>query len=211
MIGGIIMTHGDNNGLVLPPRIAPIQAIVIPVAQHKEGVLDAAAALLDRLKAAGIRAQMDDSDQSMGWKAAQYEMKGVPLRVEIGPKDMEKGQCCICRRDSGEKVFVPLAELEAKVQELLDAVHDGLFQRAKQNLEDHTKVCRTLDEVKSFMEGEGGFAKTMWCGELECELKMKEQAGVTSRCMPLEQEKVSDTCVCCGKPAKHMILWGVAY
>ena len=211
MIGGLIMTHGDNNGLVLPPRIAPIQAIVIPVAQHKEGVLDAAAALLDRLKAAGIRAQMDDSDQSMGWKAAQYEMKGVPLRVEIGPKDMEKGQCCICRRDSGEKVFVPLAELEAKVQELLDAVHDGLFQRAKQNLEDHTKVCRTLDEVKSFMEGEGGFAKTMWCGELECELKMKEQAGVTSRCMPLKQEAVGDTCVCCGKPAKHMIYWGVAY
>ena len=200
-----------NNGLGLPPRIAPIQAIVIPVAQHKEGVLDAAAALLDRLKAAGIRAQMDDSDQSMGWKAAQYEMKGVPLRVEIGPKDMEKGQCCICRRDSGEKVFVPLAELEAKVQELLDAVHDGLFQRAKQNLEDHTKVCRTLDEVKSFMEGEGGFAKTMWCGELECELKMKEQAGVTSRCMPLKQEAVGDTCVCCGKPAKHMIYWGVAY
>ena len=181
------------------------------MAQHKEGVLDAAAALLDRLKAAGIRAQMDDSDQSMGWKAAQYEMKGVPLRVEIGPKDMEKGQCCICRRDSGEKVFVPLAELEAKVQELLDAVHDGLFQRAKQNLEDHTKVCRTLDEVKSFMEGEGGFAKTMWCGELECELKMKEQAGVTSRCMPLKQEAVGDTCVCCGKPAKHMIYWGVAY
>ena len=211
MIGGIIMTHGDNNGLVLPPRIAPIQVVIIPVAQHKEGVLDAAAALLDRLKAAGIRAQMDDSDQSMGWKAAQYEMKGVPLRVEIGPKDMEKGQCCICRRDSGEKVFVPLAELEAKVQELLDAVHDGLFQRAKQNLEDHTKVCRTLDEVKSFMEGEGGFAKTMWCGELECELKMKEQAGVTSRCMPLKQEAVGDTCVCCGKPAKHMILWGVAY
>ena len=191
--------------------IAPIQAIIIPVAQHKEGVLDAAAALLNRLKAAGIRAQMDDSDQSMGWKAAQYEMKGVPLRVEIGPKDMEKGQCCICRRDSGEKVFVPLAELEAKVQELLDAVHDGLFQRAKQNLEDHTKVCRTLDEVKSFMEGEGGFAKTMWCGELECELKMKEQAGVTSRCMPLKQEAVGDTCVCCGKPAKHMIYWGVAY
>ena len=211
IIGGIIMTHGDDSGLVLPPRIAPIQAIVIPVAQHKEGVLDAAAALLDRLKAAGIRAQMDDSDQSMGWKAAQYEMKGVPLRVEIGPKDMEKGQCCICRRDSGEKVFVPLAELEAKVQELLDAVHDGLFQRAKQNLEDHTKVCRTLDEVKSFMEGEGGFAKTMWCGELECELKMKEQAGVTSRCMPLKQEAVGDTCVCCGKPAKHMIYWGVAY
>ena len=211
MIGGIIMTHGDNNGLVLPPRIAPIQAIVIPVAQHKEGVLEAASALLDRLKAAGIRAGMDDSDQSMGWKAAQYEMKGVPLRVEIGPKDMEKGQCCICRRDSGEKVFVPLDELESKVQELLDAVHDGLYARAKKNLEDHTKVCHTLDEVKTFMETEGGFAKTMWCGDLECELKMKEEAGVTSRCMPLKQERVGDVCVCCGKPAKHMIYWGVAY
>ena len=211
MIGGIIMTHGDNNGLVLPPRIAPIQAMVIPVAQHKEGVLEAAGKLLDRLKAAGIRAGMDDSDQSMGWKAAQYEMKGVPLRVEIGPKDMEKDQCCICRRDSGEKVFVPLAQLEDRVKELLDEVHDGLYQRAKKNLEDHTKVCHTLDEVKAFMENEGGFAKTMWCGDLECELKMKEEAGVSSRCMPLVQESVGDTCVCCGKPAKHMIYWGVAY
>mgnify|MGYP002644274842 CR=1 FL=1 len=211
MIGGIIMTHGDNNGLVLPPRIAPIQAMVIPVAQHKPGVLDAANGLLARLKAAGIRAAMDDSDQSMGWKAAQYEMKGVPLRVEIGPKDMEKNQCCICRRDSGEKVFVSLDELEITVSQLLDAVHDGLYQRAKKNLEDHTKVCMTLDEVKEFMESEGGFAKTMWCGDLECELKMKEQAGVSSRCMPLQQEHVSDVCVCCGKPAKHSILWGVAY
>ena len=211
IIGGIIMTHGDNNGLVLPPRIAPIQAMVIPVAQHKEGVLEAARALLERLKAAGIRAGIDESDQSMGWKAAQYEMKGVPLRVEIGPKDMEKGQCCICRRDSGEKVFVPLAELEDTVARLLDEVHDSLYARAKKNLEDHTKVCRTLDEVKQFMETEGGFAKTMWCGELDCELKMKEEAGVSSRCMPFEQERVSDVCVCCGKPARHMIYWGVAY
>lgn len=211
MIGGIIMTHGDNNGLVLPPRIAPIQAMVIPVAQHKEGVLDAAFALLERLQAAGIRAKMDDSDQTMGWKAAQYEMKGVPLRVEIGPKDMEKGQCCICRRDNGEKIFVPLAELEATVTQLLDAVHQGLYERAKKNLEEHTKVCLTLDDVKEFMQTEGGFAKTMWCGELDCELKMKEEAGVTSRCMPIEQESVGETCVCCGKPAKHMIYWGVAY
>ena len=211
MIGGIIMTHGDNNGLVLPPRIAPIQAMVIPVAQHKPGVLDAASGLLERLQKAGVRAKMDASDQSMGWKAAEYEMKGVPLRVEIGPKDMEKNQCCICRRDSGEKVFVPLETLEDTVKELLDSVHDGLYQRAKKNLEDHTRVCLTLEDVKAFMEGEGGFAKTMWCGELDCELKMKEQAGVTSRCMPLEQEKVGETCVCCGKPAKHMIYWGVAY
>ena len=211
MIGGIIMTHGDNSGLVLPPRIAPIQAMVIPVAQHKEGVLDAASALLERLKKAGIRAKMDSSDQSMGWKAAEYEMKGVPLRVEIGPKDMEKGQCCICRRDTGEKVFVPLDQLEEDVRWLLDEVHKGLYNRAKKNLEDHTRVCLTLEEVKAFMEAEGGFAKTMWCGELDCELAMKEKAGVTSRCMPLEQEHVADVCVCCGKPAKHSILWGVAY
>ena len=160
---------------------------------------------------AGVRTKMDDSDNSPGWKFAEYEMKGVPLRVEIGPKDMEKNQCCICRRDSGEKVFVSLDELEITVSQLLDAVHDGLYQRAKKNLEDHTKVCMTLDEVKEFMESEGGFAKTMWCGDLECELKMKEQAGVSSRCMPLQQEHVSDVCVCCGKPAKHSILWGVAY
>ena len=211
MIGAVIMTHGDNNGLVLPPRIAPIQAMVIPVAQHKEGVIDAAGDLLMRLKAIGIRARMDASDQSMGWKAAEYEMKGVPLRVEIGPKDMEKGQCCICRRDNGEKIFVPLNELETVVPQLLDSVHEGLYNRAKQNLENNTRVCMTLDEVKEFMETQGGFAKTMWCGELDCELEMKEKAGVSSRCMPLEQETVSDVCVCCGKPAKHMIYWGVAY
>ena len=211
MIGAVIMTHGDNNGLVLPPRIAPIQAMVIPVAQHKEGVIDAAGDLLMRLKAIGIRARMDASDQSMGWKAAEYEMKGVPLRVEIGPKDMEKGQCCICRRDSGEKVFVPLTELESTVAKLLDEVHEGLYNRAKANLENNTKVCMTLEEVKTFMETEGGFAKTMWCGELDCELEMKEKAGVSSRCMPLVQEPVGDKCVCCGKPAKHTIFWGVAY
>ncbi|MBP3654692.1 MAG: proline--tRNA ligase [Oscillospiraceae bacterium] len=211
MIGGIIMTHGDNNGLVLPPRIAPIQAMIIPVAQHKPGVIEAAEDLLNRLQAAGIRAKMDASEQSMGWKAAEYEMKGIPLRVEIGPKDMEKGQCCICRRDSREKVFVPLAELEETAVRLLDEVHDALYQRALANRESNTKVCQTLEEVKTFMEENGGFAKTMWCGDLDCELKMKEEAGVSSRCMPLVQEPVGDTCVCCGKPAKKMIYWGIAY
>ncbi len=210
-IGGVIMTHGDNRGLVLPPRVAPIQAMVIPVAMHKEGVLDAANALLARLKAADIRADMDDSDQSMGWKAAEYEMKGIPLRVEIGPKDMEKDQCCICRRDSGEKVFVPLAELEETAKRLLDEIHDGLYARAKKNLEDHTKVCHTVEEVKTFMETEGGFAKTMWCGDEACEIAMKERAGVSSRCIPFAQEHLGDVCPVCGKPAKQMIYWGVAY
>lgn len=211
LIGGIIMTHGDNNGLILPPKIAPIQAVVIPVAQHKEGVLDAARGLVDRLKKAGIRVRIDETDHSFGWKASEYEMKGVPVRVEIGPKDIANNQCCLCRRDTREKVFVSLDQLEQSVAELLDSIHASLFERALNNRETHTKVCYNIDEVKDFMETEGGFAKTMWCGDLDCELKMKEVAGVTSRCMPLQQEQISDVCVCCGKPAKKMIYWGVAY
>jgi len=211
MIGGIIMTHGDNSGLVLPPRIAPIQAMVIPVAQHKEGVLDAARALLARLQAAGIRARMDDSDQSMGWKAAEYEMKGVPLRVELGPKDIEKGQCVLVRRDSGEKCFIDLANLETAVPETLQAIHQGLYDRAKRNLEDHIFPAFSLEEAKQLQAQHGGFIKTMWCGELDCELKMKEEAGMTSRCVPFAQEHLADTCPICGRAAKKMIYWGVAY
>ena len=212
MIGGIIMTHGDNNGLVLPPRIAPIQAMVIPVAQHKEGVLEAASALLERLKKAGIRAKMDSSDQSMGWKAAEYEMKGVPLRVEIGPKDMEKGQCCICRRDTGEKTFVPLAELERTVAKLLDDIHANMFAMAKKNLEDNTFTAETWEQVKELVEKNGGgFVHTKWCGALECELAMKEKAGVTSRCMPLRQSGETGRCPVCGKECAMDIIWGVAY
>ena len=211
MIGGIIMTHGDNNGLVLPPRIAPIQAMVIPVAQHKEGVIDAATALMERLQAAGIRTKMDASDQSMGWKAAEYEMKGIPLRVEIGPKDMEKNQCVLVRRDSGEKIFVSLDELESTALALLDSIHEGLFNRAKKNLEDHIFAAHSLEEAKKLQEENGGFIKTMWCGQLDCELKMKEEGGMTSRCIPFEQEHLGDTCPICGRAAKKMIYWGVAY
>ena len=210
-IGGLIMTHGDNNGLVLPPRIAPVQAMVIPVAQHKPGVLDAAGALLDRLLAIGVRAKMDDSDQSMGWKAAEYEMKGVPLRIELGPKDIENGQCVLVRRDSGEKVPVALADLEKAVPEMLDAIHQGLYDRAKRNLEDHIFPAFSLEEAKQLQAEHGGFIKTMWCGELACELKMKEEAGMTSRCVPFEQEHLSDTCPICGRAAKKMVYWGVAY
>ena len=211
LIGGIIMTHGDNNGLILPPKIAPVQAVVIPVAQHKEGVIDVADELVSRLKKAGVRVQIDTTDHSFGWKAAQYEMKGVPLRVEIGPRDISNSECCICRRDTGEKQTINLDALETAVLKELDNIHTSLFERALENRKKHTKVCQTLNEVKSFTESEGGFAKTMWCGELDCELKMKEEAGVTSRCIPLEQEQVSDVCVCCGKPAKKLIYWGVAY
>ena len=211
MIGGIIMTHGDNNGLVLPPRIAPTQVIVIPVAQHKEGVIEANKAVMDRLAAAGIRVKMDDSDHAPGWKFAEYEMKGVPLRLELGPKDIEKNQCVLVRRDNGEKAFVSLDGIEDTVKEMLDAIHTGLYEKAKKNLEDNTYPCLSLEEVKEKMASRGGFAKAMWCGELDCELKMKEEAGVSSRCIPFEQEELSDVCACCGKPAKHMVVWGVAY
>ena len=211
MIGGIIMTHGDNNGLVLPPRIAPIQVVVIPVAQHKPGVLDAAADLTARLKAAGIRVKMDASEQSPGWKFAEYEMKGVPLRLEIGPKDIEKAQCVIARRDNGEKTFVALSDLESAVPALLDQVHDGLYAKARENLENHTYAAATLEEAKAIQEEKGGFVKTMWCGDLACEMAMKEKAGMTSRCIPFAQEHLGDVCPVCGKPAVKMVYWGVAY
>ena len=211
MIGGIIMTHGDNSGLVLPPRIAPIQVVIIPVAQHKAGVLEANRAVMDRLVKAGFRVKMDDSDQSAGWKFAEYEMKGIPLRLELGPKDMEKNQCVLVRRDSGEKAFVSLDGIEDTVAAMLDAIHDGLYARAKKNLEDNTYACSSLEEVKEKMQERGGFAKTMWCGDEACEIRMKEEAGVTSRCIPFAQENLGDVCPICGKPAKHMIYWGVAY
>ena len=211
MIGGIIMTHGDNNGLVLPPRIAPIQVVIIPVAQHKAGVLEANRAVMDRLVKAGFRVKMDDSDQSAGWKFAEYEMKGIPLRLELGPKDMEKNQCVLVRRDSGEKSFVSLDGIEDTVASMLDSIHDGLYARAKKNLEDNTYACSSLEEVREKMQERGGFAKTMWCGDEACEIRMKEEAGVTSRCIPFAQEHLGDVCPICGKPAKHMIYWGVAY
>ena len=211
LIGGVIMTHGDNNGLVLPPKVAPVQVIVIPVAQHKEGVIQANEAVMDRLKRAGFRVKMDASDNSPGWKFAEYEMKGVPLRLELGPKDMEKNQCVLVRRDSGEKSFASLDGIEDTVAEMLEDIHQGLYAKARKNLEDNTYPCATLEEVREKMESRGGFAKTMWCGELACELRMKEEAGVSSRCIPFQQERLGEVCACCGKPAKHMVYWGVAY
>ena len=211
IIGGIIMTHGDNNGLVLPPRIAPIQVVVVPVAQHKPGVTERAQALFEEIRAAGIRAKIDLSDNSLGWKCAQYEMKGVPLRVELGPKDIENGVCMAVRRDNGEKISVPLTDIAARLPQLLDEVQQGLYNKAKKNMDDHIYTAYSLEEAKELQEKNGGFIKTMWCGDLQCELDMKEKAGMSSRCIPFEQEQLSDVCACCGKPAKHMIYWGVAY
>ncbi len=211
LIGGIIMTHGDNNGLVLPPKVAPVQVVVLPIAQHKEGVLEGASAIRDRLVTAGYRVKMDDSDNSMGWKCAEYEMKGVPLRVECGPRDLENGQCVLVRRNDGEKTVVKLEELETAVAQQLQLVHDGMYERAKKNLDEHIYEAHSLEEAKELQEKNGGFVKTMWCGSLECEMKMKEVAGMSSRCIPFAQEKLDTVCACCGKPADKMIYWGVAY
>ena len=210
LIGAIIMTHGDNNGLVLPPKVAPIQVVVIPVAAHKVGVLEKAQELTDRLSKF-CRVKIDTSDNSPGWKFAEYEMKGVPLRLEIGPKDIEKNQCVLVRRDNREKYFVSLDNLETEIPKLLDTVQDGLFQAALARRANMTYTAKTLDELKDIADNKPGFIKAMWCGSRECEEKLKEYAGVSSRCIPFEQEHIADTCVCCGKPADKMLYWGKAY
>lgn len=210
LIGAIIMTHGDNNGLVLPPKVAPIQVVVIPVAAHKPGVLEKAQELTDRLSKF-CRVKIDTSDNSPGWKFAEYEMKGVPLRLEIGPKDIEKNQCVLVRRDNREKYFVSLDNLETEIPKLLDTVQDGLFQAALARRANMTYTAKTLDELKDIADNKPGFIKAMWCGSRECEEKLKEYAGVSSRCIPFEQEHIADTCVCCGKPADKMLYWGKAY
>ncbi len=210
IIGAIIMTHGDDNGLVLPPAVAPVQLVILPIAQHKPGVLEKAAELKERLSKVA-RVKMDDSDNSPGWKFAEYEMKGVPLRLEIGPRDIENNQCVLVRRDNREKTVVSLDELETKIPELLKAVHDGLYQKALERRESMTYTATTLDELCEIAGEKPGLIKAMWCGEEACELQLKEQAGVTSRCMPFEQEELSEACVCCGKPAKKMVVWGKAY
>ena len=210
LIGAIIMTHGDDNGLVLPPAVAPIQLVIVPIASHKEGVLDKANELKDKLSKV-CRVKLDDSDNSAGWKFAEYEMKGVPLRLEIGPKDIENNRCVVVRRDSNEKIFVSLDELEQRVPELLQEVHDGLYQKALDRRAAMTFTARDYAELKDIADNKPGFIKAMWCGERECEDKLKDELGITSRCIPFEQEQFSDTCVCCGKPAKHMLYWGKAY
>ena len=210
IIGAIIMTHGDNNGLALPPAIAPIQVVVVPVAQHKPGVLEAARELTQRLNQF-CRAKLDESDNSAGWKYAEYEMKGVPLRLEVGPRDLEQNQCVAVRRDNREKTFVPLDQLEAQIPQLLQAVHDGLYNRALENLRARTWTAHTFEELKQLAAEKSGFFKTMWCGDEACEIQVKEQAGLTSRCMPYEQEHLGDVCPICGRPAKTMIIWGRAY
>ncbi len=211
IIGGIIMTHGDDSGLVLPPSVAPIQVVVIPVQQHKEGVVEAAEAIADRLKKAGFRVKLDASEQSPGWKFSEYEMKGVPLRIEIGPRDIAEEKCVIVRRDNREKSFISQSELIEKVAEGLDALTKALYEKALLNRENRTKEAHSFEELKNIAAESEGYIKAMWCGELECEMKLKTDADVTSRCIPFGKEPIDTKCVCCGREAKKLVYWGKAY
>lgn len=210
IIGAIIMVHGDNSGLVLPPRIAPTQVMVVPIAQHKEGVLDKAYELRDRLKAR-FSVKIDDSDKNPGWKFAEQEMRGIPARIEIGPKDIEAGQCVIVRRDTREKIVVSLDEVEDRLAEVFDTMQKDMLEKARTHRDNHTSSAVTFDEFKDAIANKPGFVKAMWCGDAACEMKIKEETTATSRCIPFEQEMLSDVCVCCGRPAKSMVYWGKAY
>ena len=209
MIGALIMVHGDNNGLVLPPRIAPVQVMIVPVQQQKEGVLDKAFELRDVLS--GFRVKVDDSDKSPGWKFSESEMRGIPVRVEIGPRDIENNVAVLVRRDTHEKLTVSLDELAEKVGELLETIQHDMLERARAHRDAHTYVATNFDEFVETINEKPGFVKAMWCGCKECEDKIKEATAATSRCIPFKQEQLSDKCVCCGKPATKMVYWGRAY
>ena len=210
IIGAMIMVHGDDRGLVMPPKIAPTQVMIVPIAQHKEGVLDYAYALKDRL-ANVTRISIDATDKKPGWKFNEYEMKGIPVRLEVGPKDIEQNQVVLVRRDTGEKMFVPNDELEEKIPLLLKEIQHDLFNKALKHREQHTSIAVTFDEFKSKLIDNPGFVKAMWCGDLACEVFIKEETTASSRCIPFEQAQLSETCICCESPASTMVYWAKAY
>ena len=211
LIGAIIMVHGDDSGLVLPPRIAPTQVMVIPIQQQKDGVLDKAYDLKDVLSK-DFRVKIDASDKTPGWKFSEQEIQGIPARIELGPKDIEKNQCVIVRRDTREKIVVSLDEVNEKLAEVLETMQDDMLERAKTFLAGHINDAHDYNEFKAIAETKPGFIRAMWCGDEACENKIKEDTTVTSRCMPFnDQEQISDVCVCCGKPAHKLVYWGKAY
>lgn len=212
LIGAIIMVHGDDSGLALPPKVAPVQAMVIPIQQHKEGVLKKASDLKESLSAAGIRVKLDDSEKTPGWKFSEQEMRGIPIRIEIGPKEMEAGQCVLVRRDTREKTPVSFDELETKTKELLDQIQNDMFERAKAHRDAHIYDAHNYEEFADIIQNKPGFVRGMWCENQACEDKLKEEFAATARCMPFsDQEEISGVCVCCGKPAHKLVYWGKAY
>ncbi|MCD8105735.1 MAG: proline--tRNA ligase [Lachnospiraceae bacterium] len=211
MIGAIIMVHGDDSGLKLPPRIAPTQVMVIPIRQQQEGVLEKANEVKNALAESGLRVKLDDSEKSPGWKFSEQEMRGIPVRVELGPKDIEAGTAVIVRRDTREKITASIDELPVKIAEVLEQMQSDMLERAREHRDTHTYVATEKEEFKKIADEKPGFIKAMWCGCQECEDAIKDEVGVTSRCMPFAQEKLADTCIWCGRPAKHMVYWGKAY
>ena len=209
VIGALIMVHGDDRGLVIPPKMAPTQICIVPVQQRKAGVLEKAFELKEMLQ--DYRVKVDDSDKSPGYKFAEQEMRGIPLRVEIGPRDIQNGVCIVVRRDTSEKITVELKDLAVRVGGLLKQMQREMYERAKAHLEAHTYKAATAEEFGQTFAEKTGFVKAMWCGSRECEEAIKERYGVTSRCIPFEQEQISDTCVCCGRPAQKMVYWGKSY
>ena len=211
LIGGLIMAHGDNRGLKLPPKVAPIQAVIVPIAMHKEGVKEKAEKLFDELKKK-VRVHLDDRDQySTGYKFNDWEMRGVPIRIELGPKDIENGKCVMVRRDTGEKIDVQLSEVDSRIEELLEEIQKNMFNMCLERMKEKTSVAHNMDEFKNNLETDQGLIKAMWCGNTECEDKIHDETGAKSRCLPFNQEKLDDKCVCCGKPASKMVIWGRQY
>ena len=211
LIGALIMVHGDDSGLVLPPKIAPVQVDVIPIMQNKDGVLNKAYEVKEALVKAGLRVKVDDTDKKPGWKFSEQEMRGIPVRVEMGPRDIEAGQAIIVRRDTREKTTVAIESLAEEIKNILDKMQTEMLERARTHREAHTYVATNYDEFKDVVANKPGLVKAMWCGDQACEDKIKEETTATSRCMPFEQEHLSDVCVCCGRPAKKMVYWGKAY
>ncbi len=211
LIGAIIMVHGDDNGLVLPPKVAPTQIVIVPIRQQQEGVLENASRIRETLIDKGFRVKVDDTDKSPGWKFAEAEMRGIPVRVEIGPKDIEAGKAVLARRDTGEKTECAIADLPDTIEKLLDTMQKEMLERARERRDSQTYTVTTKEEFEKIFSEKTGFVRAMWCGDEACENEIKEKLSVTSRCMPFEQEKVAETCICCGREAKKLVYWGKAY
>ncbi len=211
LIGALIMVHGDDRGLVLPPHIAPTQVVVVPIQQQKEGVLETCLKV-EKEYLSGLRVKVDDSERSPGFKFAEQEMRGFPIRIEIGPRDIENGECIVVRRDSLEKITVKLSELKEYIPSLLETIQNDMYERARDHLDHSIYEAKDYEEFKHLIDEKPGFVRAMWCGDVECEDQIKADTTATSRCMPFEgNEPISDKCICCGKAAKHLVIWGKAY
>lgn len=211
MIGALIMVHGDNDGLVLPPHIAPVQVVVVPIQQRKEGVLEVCRKVAEE-SLDGVRVKVDDTDRSPGYKFAEQEMRGFPVRIEIGPRDIDNGECVVVRRDNHEKKTIRMDEISTYIPALLEEIQKDMYDRAKAHLDSSIYEATEYDEFKKLIDEKPGFVRAMWCGDQECEDQIKADTTATSRCMPFENnEAISDKCICCGRPAKHLVIWGKAY